>query len=69
MKKTVRELADLVGGKIIGSPDTVIVDVKSAEKASSEDITFATGIYAEHLDKIQPALFWRKRTFRAGRAH
>lgn len=53
MKKTVRELADLVGGKIIGSPDTVIVDVKSAEKASSEDITFATGIYAEHLDQIQ----------------
>lgn len=53
MKKTVRELADLVGGDIMGSPDTVITNVKSAEKAGSEDLTFATGLYAEHLNQIQ----------------
>ncbi|OCL25625.1 UDP-3-O-(3-hydroxymyristoyl)glucosamine N-acyltransferase [Orenia metallireducens] len=41
MKRTLREIANLVGGKIIGDEDIEIKGVGGAENASSGDITFA----------------------------
>lgn len=52
MKKTVGELAALVGGTVYGDPETVIEDVSSAESAGPAHVTFARGIYAEHIEEM-----------------
>lgn len=52
MKKTVDELARLVGGTVYGDGSTVIEDVRSAESAGPSHITFARGIYAEHIEEM-----------------
>lgn len=53
MEKSVKELAALIGGTLYGKGDVLIHDVRSAEKAGPEDITFAAGIYAEHIEEMQ----------------
>lgn len=53
MKKTVSEIADFVGGKLYGDGSLVIEDVRSAESAESMHVTFARGIYAEHIEEMQ----------------
>lgn len=53
MKKTVEELAKLVGGTVYGDGQTVIEDVRSAESAGPNHVTFARGIYAEHIEEMQ----------------
>ncbi len=53
MKQTVEELAKYVGGTVYGNKDTVIEDVRSAESAGSMHVTFARGIYAEHIEEMQ----------------
>lgn len=53
MKKTVEELAKLVGGKVYGDGNTVIEDVRSAESAGPHHVTFARGIYAEHIEEMK----------------
>ena len=52
MKKTAGELAEIVGGVLHGDPSLVIDDVCSAESAGPSHITFARGIYAEHIEEM-----------------
>ena len=52
MKKTVQELAVLLGGTVIGNGDAVIGDVKSLEEAGQNDITFAVDPYTEYLPQV-----------------
>lgn len=53
MKKTVGDIADIIGGTVYGDPSVVIEDVKSAESAGPHHITFARGIYAEHIEEMK----------------
>lgn len=53
MEKTSRELAELLKGTLYGKDDVVITDVRSAESATPSDVTFARGIYAEHIEEMQ----------------
>lgn len=53
MKKTAAELAELVGGVVHGDGSVVIEDVRSAEIAGPHHITFARGVYAEHIEEMQ----------------
>lgn len=53
MKKTAEELAKLVGGTVYGDGSVIIEDVASAESAGPVHITFARGIYAEHIEEMQ----------------
>ena len=52
MKKTAAELATIVGGKLYGNAEQEIVDVRGAMDAGPEHVTFAQGVYAEHLDLV-----------------
>ena len=47
MQKTIRQLAELVGGDIEGSPDTLITGVCGIKTAAAGDITFASKIRYE----------------------
>ncbi|MCX5657082.1 MAG: UDP-3-O-(3-hydroxymyristoyl)glucosamine N-acyltransferase [Candidatus Omnitrophica bacterium] len=40
MKKTLREIAEIVGGEIVGNPDVVITGVCGIKEANEGDITF-----------------------------
>lgn len=51
MKKTVQELAVLLGGTVIGKGDAVIEDVKGLAEAGL-DITFAVDPYTEYLPQV-----------------
>ena len=53
MEKTVAELARYVGGIVYGDENHVISGVTGAEKAGPSDITFARGIYVEHIEEMQ----------------
>lgn len=53
MKKTVGDIADIIGGTVYGDASVVIEDVKSAESAGPHHITFARGIYAEHIEEMK----------------
>lgn len=53
MKKTAGELAKLVGGTLYGDSSVVIDDVCSAESAGPSHITFARGVYAEHIEEMK----------------
>ena len=52
MKKTIEELARYVGGTVYGDGTGVITDVCSAESAGPMHVTFARGIYAEHIEEM-----------------
>lgn len=52
MKKTVQELAVLLGGTVIGKGDAVIEDVKGLAEAGLQDITFAVDPYTEYLPQV-----------------
>ena len=51
MEATLSEIADIVGGRIIGDPKTVICGIASFEDAKGYDITFASD--AGFLKKIE----------------
>ncbi len=53
MKKTAAELAEIIGGTLYGDSTVVIDDVCSAESAGPSHVTFARGIYAEHIEEMQ----------------
>ena len=53
MKKTAGELAEIVGGRLYGDSTVEIDDVRSAESAGPSHITFARGIYAEHIEEMK----------------
>lgn len=52
MEKKASELAEIVGGVLYGNGDIIISDVCSAESAGPHHITFARGIYAEHIEEM-----------------
>lgn len=52
MKKTVRELAEFLGGTIIGNGDTLVEDIKGLAEAGKEHITFAVDPYTEYLPQV-----------------
>ena len=52
MKKTVQELAEFLGGTVIGNGDAVIEDVKGLAEAGRQDITFAVDPYTEYLPQV-----------------
>lgn len=52
MKKTVQELAEFLGGTVIGNRDAVIEDVKGLAEAGRQDITFAVDPYTEYLPQV-----------------
>ena len=56
MKKTAAELATIVGGKLYGNAEQEIVDVRGAMDAGPEHVTFAQGVYAEHLEEFRAGL-------------
>ena len=52
MKKTVGEIAEQFGGQVYGDSSVIIDDVSSAESAGPHQITFAKGVYAEHIEEM-----------------
>ena len=46
-------MAEIVGGKLYGDSTVEIDDVRSAESAGPSHITFARGIYAEHIEEMK----------------
>lgn len=52
MKKTVQELAMILGGTVIGDGSRIIEDVKGLAEAGTTDITFAVHPYTEYLPKV-----------------
>ncbi len=53
MIKTAGELAEIVGGNLYGDSSVEIDDVRSAESAGPSHVTFARGIYADHIEEMQ----------------
>ncbi len=52
MAKTLKEIAEFIGGEIVGDADTVISGVAGIEEATAGDITFlANPKYASYLEK------------------
>ena len=49
MEKTVLELAQLIGGKVVGNESLVITETRGFEQAAPQSITFAIGEYVEHI--------------------
>lgn len=49
MEKTVLELSQLIGGKVIGDESLVITETRGFEQAAPQAITFAIGEYVEHI--------------------
>lgn len=52
MKKTVQELAEFLGGKVIGNGEALIDDVKGLAEAGTTDISFAVDPYTEYLPQV-----------------
>ena len=52
MKKTVQELATILGGKVIGNGEALIEDVKGLAEAKATDITFAVHPYTEYIPQV-----------------
>lgn len=52
MKKTVQELAAILGGTVIGNGENLIEDVKGLAEAKVGDITFAVYPYTEYVPKV-----------------
>lgn len=49
MQYKVLELAELIGGKVVGDGETIIRSVSGLREAGSETVTFAVAPYLEHL--------------------
>jgi UDP-3-O-[3-hydroxymyristoyl] glucosamine N-acyltransferase len=52
LKKTVQELAEFLGGTVIGNGETVVEDICSLAEAGKNDITFAVDPYIEYLPQV-----------------
>ncbi len=52
MKKTVRELAEFLGGTVVGNGDIVIEEVRGLAEAGKNNITFAVDPYLEFLPQV-----------------
>lgn len=52
MKKTVQDIAEFLGGTVIGNGEKEIVDIKGLAEAGADDVTFAVDPYTEFLPKV-----------------
>lgn len=52
LKKTVQELAAILGGTVIGDGSRKIEDIKSLAEAGAGDITFAVDPYTEYVPQV-----------------
>ena len=52
LKKTVQELAAILGGTVIGDGTREIEDIKGLQEAGMQDITFAVDPYTEYLPQV-----------------
>ena len=56
MAFSVREIAKLVGGDVVGDPDCVISGVAAFDQAGPDDITFtASAVYKKRIDETKAA--------------
>lgn len=56
MERTAAQIADMVKGSLYGNADYVVSDVASAEKAGPSNVTFARGIYMEHINEFRAGI-------------
>ncbi|MDD5130566.1 MAG: UDP-3-O-(3-hydroxymyristoyl)glucosamine N-acyltransferase [Candidatus Omnitrophica bacterium] len=56
MKKTLKEIAELINGKVVGNADTLITGASGIREAAEGDITFlANSKYSSLMDKTRAA--------------
>lgn len=66
MKKTVKELAQFLGGTVIGDENREISDVKGLAEAGSDDISFAVEPYTEYLPQVHAGAVITEKEYPAG---
>ena len=66
MKKTVKELAQFLGGAVIGDENREISDVKGLAEAGSDDISFAVEPYTEYLPQVHAGAVITEKEYPAG---
>jgi len=66
VKKTVKELAQFLGGTVIGDENREISDVKGLAEAGSDDISFAVEPYTEYLPQVHAGAVITEKEYPAG---
>lgn len=66
MKKTIKELAQFLGGTVIGDENREISDVKGLAEAGSDDISFAVEPYTEYLPQVHAGAVITEKEYPAG---
>ena len=66
MKKTVKELAQFLGGTVIGDENREISDVKGLAEAGGDDISFAVEPYTEYLPQVHAGAVITEKEYPAG---
>ena len=66
MKKTVKELAQILGGTVVGDENREISDVKGLAEAGSDDISFAVEPYTEYLPQVHAGAVITEKEYPAG---
>lgn len=66
MKKTVRELAQLLNGSVVGDETREVSDVKGLAEAGVSDVTFAVDPYTEYLPQIHAGVIIVEKEVPAG---
>lgn len=66
MKKTVKDLAQFLGGTVIGDENREISDVKGLAEAGSDDISFAVEPYTEYLPQVHAGAVITEKEYPAG---
>lgn len=66
MKKTVKELAQFLGGTVIGDENREISDVKGLAEAGSDDISFAVEPCTEYLPQVHAGAVITEKEYPAG---
>jgi len=66
VKKTVKELAQILGGTVVGDENREISDVKGLAEAGSDDISFAVEPYTEYLPQVHAGAVITEKEYPAG---
>ena len=66
MKKTVNELAEFLGGAVIGDGNRTITDVRGLAEAGADDISFAVEPYTEYLPQVHAGAVIVEKEYPAG---
>ena len=67
MKKTVNELAEFLGGAVIGDGNRTITDVRGLAEAGADDISFAVEPYTEYLPQVHAGAVIVEKEYPAGK--